>query len=61
MTTTETMLTSKALPETIFEADNVFLHFISLIESDVTTYKLGTDISGLNIDTKFTKKRKWKF
>jgi hypothetical protein len=36
MTTTETMLTSKALPETIFEADNVFLHFISLIESDVT-------------------------
>ncbi len=55
------MLTSKALPETIFEADNVFLHFISLIESDVTTYKLGTDISGLNIDTKFTKKENGNF
>lgn len=50
------MLKAKVLPETIFEADNALLHFISLIESEATTYKLGTDIKGLNVDTKFTKK-----
>jgi hypothetical protein len=50
------MLKTKILPETIFEADNTILNFISLIETEATIYKLGTDIEGLNIDAKFTKK-----
>lgn len=50
------MLKTKALPKTIFEAGNAVLHFISLIESSANTYKLGTDVQGLDVDTKFTKK-----
>jgi hypothetical protein len=46
----------KILEDTIFEMDNVVLTFISQIESDAATYKLGTDIEGLDVDTKFYKK-----
>ena len=50
------MLKTKIIPETIFDADNALLEFISLIESETTTYKLATNVKGLNVDTKFTKK-----
>jgi len=46
---------AKLIPNTIFEDDNAILNFITLIESEKMTYKLGTDVEGLNIDAKFTK------
>ena len=46
---------AKLIPNTIFEDDNAVLNFITLIESEKITYKLGTDVEWLNIDAKFTK------
>lgn len=45
----------KQITDTIFADDNAALNLISAIESKEATYKLGTDIQGLDIDCKFSK------
>lgn len=49
------MSEAKLISNTIFEDDNAILNFISLIESEDNTYKLGIGVKGLNVDVKFTK------
>lgn len=46
---------TERITDTIFAEDNTILLFISIIESENTTYKLGTEIQGLNVDAKFSK------
>lgn len=49
------MSKTEPIIDSIFEDDDAILRFISLVESEMTTYKLGTDVDGLNLDAKFTK------
>lgn len=43
------MSEAKLISNTIFEDDNAILNFISLIESEDNTYKLGIGVKGLNV------------